>query len=105
VSFETLICDISFFDLQQYGDIQTLHTSCKNHGSVTVSYYDIRAAQNAMRSLRNKPLGHMNLNVKFSIPEVNTLLDFFEVEMFHNLNVIQSVKPVSQYVTVVWLNI
>jgi hypothetical protein len=43
--------------------------------------------------------------VKFSIPEVNTLLDFFEVEMFHNLNVIQSVKPVSHYVTVFWLNI
>ncbi|KAK3137795.1 hypothetical protein QOZ80_5BG0457330 [Eleusine coracana subsp. coracana] len=54
---------------QQYGDIQTLHTSYKNHGFVTVSYYDIRAAQNAMRALHNKALGQMNLDVHFSIPE------------------------------------
>ncbi|GJN36414.1 hypothetical protein PR202_gb25272 [Eleusine coracana subsp. coracana] len=69
VSFQTLICDLSFLDIQQYGDIQTLHTSCKNHGFVTVSYYDIRAAQNAMRALHNKALGQMNLDVHFSIPE------------------------------------
>lgn len=56
---------------QQYGEIQTLHTSCKNHGFVTVSYYDIRAAQNAMRALHNKPLGLMNLDVQFSIPKEN----------------------------------
>ncbi|GJM94252.1 hypothetical protein PR202_ga10882 [Eleusine coracana subsp. coracana] len=54
---------------EQYGDIQTLHTSCKNHGFVTVLYYDIRAAQNAMRALHNKALGQMNLDVHFSIPE------------------------------------
>ena len=60
-------------DLQQYGDIQALHTSCKNHGFVTVSYYDIRAAQNAMRALHNTPLGLMNLDVQFSITKVNTL--------------------------------
>ncbi|GJN36417.1 hypothetical protein PR202_gb25276 [Eleusine coracana subsp. coracana] len=69
VSFQTLICDLSFLDVQQYGDIQTLHTSYKNHGFVTVSYYDIRAAQNAMRALHNKALGQMNLDVHFSIPE------------------------------------
>jgi len=60
-------------DLQQHGDIQALHTSCKNHGFVTVSYYDIRAAQNAMRALHNTPLGLMNLDVQFSITKVNTL--------------------------------
>ncbi|KAF8724786.1 hypothetical protein HU200_020720 [Digitaria exilis] len=58
--------------LQQYGDIQALHTSFKNHGFVTVSYYDIRAAQNAMRVLHNKTLGLMNLDVQFSITKVNT---------------------------------
>nr|CAB3460493.1 unnamed protein product [Digitaria exilis] len=57
--------------LQQYGDIQALHTSFKNHGFVTVSYYDIRAAQNAMRVLHNKTLGLMNLDVQFSITKEN----------------------------------
>ncbi|CAN6345567.1 unnamed protein product, partial [Urochloa humidicola] len=52
---------------QQYGDIQALHTSYKNHGFVTVSYYDIRAAQNAMRALCTTPLGLTNLDVQFSI--------------------------------------
>ncbi|XP_062179715.1 protein MEI2-like 3 isoform X2 [Phragmites australis] len=55
---------------QQYGDVQTLYTSCKNHGFVTVSYYDIRAAKNAMRALHKKPLGLLNLDVQFSIPKV-----------------------------------
>ncbi|CAN6331707.1 unnamed protein product [Urochloa humidicola] len=56
---------------QQYGDIQALHTSYKNHGFVTVSYYDIRAAQNAMRALCNTPLGLTNLDVQFSITKEN----------------------------------
>lgn len=56
---------------QQYGDIQTLHTSCKNHGVVIVSYYDIRAAQNAIRELHNKPLGLMNLDVQLSVSKEN----------------------------------
>jgi len=58
---------------QQHGDIQALHTSCKNHGFVTVSYYDIRAAQNAMRALHNTTLGLMNLDVQFSITKENFL--------------------------------
>ncbi|KAL6619872.1 hypothetical protein ACP70R_035011 [Stipagrostis hirtigluma subsp. patula] len=56
---------------QQYGEIQRLHTSCKNHGFVIVSYYDIRAAQTAKRALHNNPPGLMNLDVQFSIPEGN----------------------------------
>ncbi|CAM0958839.1 unnamed protein product [Alopecurus aequalis] len=55
---------------QQYGDVQKLST-CKDHGYVTVSYYDIRAAQNAMRILHGKPLGLMKLDVQFSIPKEN----------------------------------
>ncbi|KAJ1255167.1 hypothetical protein BS78_K283400 [Paspalum vaginatum] len=54
---------------QQYGDIQTLHTDCKNNEVVTVSYYDIRAAHNAIKALHNKPLGQTNLDVQFSIPK------------------------------------
>ncbi|XP_062230444.1 protein MEI2-like 3 [Phragmites australis] len=53
---------------QQFGDVQTLYT-CKNHGFVTVSYYDIRSAENAMRALHNKALGLMNLDVQSSIPK------------------------------------
>lgn len=56
---------------QKYGDIHMLYTSCKHHGFVTVSYYDIRTAQNAMRALHSKPLGLMNLDVQFSIPKEN----------------------------------
>uniref|UniRef100_A0A0D9WBR0 RRM domain-containing protein n=1 Tax=Leersia perrieri TaxID=77586 RepID=A0A0D9WBR0_9ORYZ len=56
---------------QQYGEIRMLYTSFKHHGFVTVSYYDIRAAQNAMRALHSKPLGLMKLDVQFSIPKEN----------------------------------
>ncbi|AQK79650.1 protein MEI2-like 3-like isoform X2 [Zea mays] len=56
---------------QQYGDVQTFDTSCKSHGIVTVSYYDIRAAQDAVRAVHNKPLGLMKLDVQFSLPKEN----------------------------------
>lgn len=55
---------------QQYGDVHKLYT-CKELGYVTVSYYDIRAAQNAMRALHGKPLGLMKLDVQFSVPKEN----------------------------------
>lgn len=55
---------------QQYGDVHKLYT-CKEHGYVTVSYYDIRAAQNAMRALHGKPLGLVKLDVQFCIPKGN----------------------------------
>jgi hypothetical protein len=44
-----------------------------------VSYYDIRAAQNAMRALHGKPLGLMKLDVQFSIPKVNVMRYFIFV--------------------------
>ncbi|KAM0907159.1 hypothetical protein ACQ4PT_016307 [Festuca glaucescens] len=55
---------------QQYGDVHKLYT-CKDRGYIIVSYYDIRAAQNAMRALHGKPLGLMKLDVQFSIPKEN----------------------------------
>ncbi|XP_026666298.1 protein MEI2-like 4 isoform X3 [Phoenix dactylifera] len=56
---------------EQYGDIRTLYTACKHRGFVMISYYDIRAARNAMRALQNKPLGHRKLDIHFSIPKDN----------------------------------
>ncbi|KAG2265817.1 hypothetical protein Bca4012_076837 [Brassica carinata] len=56
---------------EQYGDIRTLYTTCKHRGFVMISYYDIRAALMAMRSLQNKPLRRRKLDIHFSIPKDN----------------------------------
>ncbi|KAK1365573.1 RNA recognition motif 1 in plant MEI2-like protein [Heracleum sosnowskyi] len=56
----------------QYGDIRTLYTACKHRGFVMISYYDLRAAQNAMKALQNKPLRRRKLDIHFSIPKDNT---------------------------------
>ncbi|CAN4124162.1 unnamed protein product [Withania somnifera] len=56
---------------EQYGDIRTLYTACKHRGFVLISYYDIRASQNAMKALQNKPLRHRKLDIHFSIPKDN----------------------------------
>ncbi|GLT37415.1 hypothetical protein SLA2020_117330 [Shorea laevis] len=57
---------------EQYGDIRILYTACKHRGFATISYYDIRAAQNAKRALQNKPLRHRKLDIHYSIPKGNT---------------------------------
>ncbi|KAL6011779.1 hypothetical protein ACLOJK_002244 [Asimina triloba] len=56
---------------ETYGDIRTLYTACKHRGFVMISYYDIRAARNAMRALQNKPLRRRKLDIHFSIPKEN----------------------------------
>ncbi|GAB4828525.1 hypothetical protein Ancab_018184 [Ancistrocladus abbreviatus] len=56
---------------EHYGDIRTLYTACKHRGFVMISYYDIRAAQNAMNALQNKPLRHRKLDIHYSIPKDN----------------------------------
>ncbi|KAL3649904.1 hypothetical protein CASFOL_006307 [Castilleja foliolosa] len=56
---------------EQFGDIRTLYTACKLRGFVMISYYDLRAARNAMRALQNKPLRHRKLDIHFSIPKEN----------------------------------
>ncbi|KAL0443756.1 UNVERIFIED_CONTAM: protein MEI2-like 2 [Sesamum latifolium] len=56
---------------EQYGDIRTLYTACKHRGFVMISYYDIRAARNAMRGLQKKPLRRRKLDIHFSIPKDN----------------------------------
>lgn len=67
---------ISYFALminllvQQFGEIQALHTACKDRGFIMVSYYDIRAAQNAARALQNKLLRGTKLDIRYSISKV-----------------------------------
>uniref|UniRef100_A0A2K1YBY7 RRM domain-containing protein n=1 Tax=Populus trichocarpa TaxID=3694 RepID=A0A2K1YBY7_POPTR len=56
---------------EQFGDIRTLYTACKHRGFVMVSYYDIRAARNAMNALQNKPLRCRKLDIHYSIPKDN----------------------------------
>ncbi|CAN6234853.1 unnamed protein product [Urochloa humidicola] len=57
------------FIFEQYGDMHTLDASCKLHGFVIVSYYDIRSAENALRALHSKPLGHRKLDMQYSAPK------------------------------------
>ncbi|CAA0836958.1 Protein MEI2-like 1 [Striga hermonthica] len=56
---------------EQFGDIRTLYTACKHRGFVIVSYYDLRAARNAMKALQNKPLRRRKIDIHFSIPKEN----------------------------------
>ncbi|KAG6479723.1 protein MEI2-like 4 [Zingiber officinale] len=56
---------------EQYGEIRTIYTACKHRGFVMISYYDIRAARNAMKSLQSKPLRRRRLDIHFSIPKNN----------------------------------
>ncbi|GBG61886.1 hypothetical protein CBR_g23837 [Chara braunii] len=56
---------------EAHGAIRTLYTACKHRGFVMISYYDIRAARNAMRALQNKPLRRRKLDIHFSIPKEN----------------------------------
>jgi len=59
---------------QQYGDIRTTYTACKHRGFVMISYYDLRAAQNAMKALQNRSLRSRKLDIHYSIPKVTMLL-------------------------------
>ncbi|WVZ85407.1 hypothetical protein U9M48_032343 [Paspalum notatum var. saurae] len=57
------------FIFEQYGDVHTLNASCKHHGFVMVSYYDVRSAENAIRALQSKPLRQRKLDIHYSIPK------------------------------------
>ncbi|CAA7026911.1 unnamed protein product [Microthlaspi erraticum] len=56
---------------EQYGDVRVLHTADKNRGFIMVSYYDIRAAQNAMRALHGRLLRGRTLDVHYPMPKEN----------------------------------
>ncbi|KAI9079639.1 hypothetical protein K1719_038260 [Acacia pycnantha] len=56
---------------EQYGEIRTIYTACKHRGFVMISYYDLRAAQNAMQALQNRSLRSRKLDIHYSIPKGN----------------------------------
>ncbi|XP_010536580.1 PREDICTED: protein MEI2-like 4 isoform X2 [Tarenaya hassleriana] len=56
---------------EQFGGIHTFYSACKHHGLVMISYYDIRAAQNAMRSLQWKRFGRHNLDIHYAAQKEN----------------------------------
>ncbi|XP_061357131.1 protein MEI2-like 1 isoform X2 [Gastrolobium bilobum] len=56
---------------EQYGDIRTIYTACRHRGFVMISYYDLRAAQNAMKALQNRSLRSRKLDIHYSIPKGN----------------------------------
>ncbi|XP_052184057.1 protein MEI2-like 4 isoform X2 [Diospyros lotus] len=75
LSVRNINCNVEDFELralfEKYGDVQTLCTACKHRGIALISYFDIRAARNAMRNLNNKMLGHWRLDIHYSIPKDN----------------------------------
>lgn len=54
-----------------YGTIRSMYTLCKHRGFVMISYYDIRHAKTAMRSLQGKLLRRRKLDIHYSIPKDN----------------------------------
>ncbi|KAI4336395.1 hypothetical protein L6164_014928 [Bauhinia variegata] len=56
---------------EQYGEIRTTYTACKHRGFVMISYYDLRAAQSAMKALQNRSLRSRKLDIHYSIPKIN----------------------------------
>lgn len=57
-------------NLKQFGDIHTFDRACKHHGFVMISYYDIRAAQNAMRAFQNRIFSCKKFDIHYSNPKV-----------------------------------
>lgn len=51
---------------EQYGDVRTLYTSFRHRGFIVVSYYDIRAAQNAVM-FQTKSIRGQKLDIQFCI--------------------------------------
>ncbi|XP_010555583.1 PREDICTED: protein MEI2-like 4 [Tarenaya hassleriana] len=60
---------------EQFGGIQTFYTACKHHGFVMISYYDIRAAQSAMRSLQRNRFGRHNLDIHYAAQKENSSVE------------------------------
>lgn len=60
-----------------------------------ISYYDIRAARNAMRSLQNKPLRRRKLDIHYSIPKVH---DFCNYSSLVNIIFVILLIPVVAFV-------
>ena len=74
---------------EKYGDIRTIYTARKHHGFVVVSYYDLRAAQNAMKALQNMSLKSTKLDIHYSIPKANVS----EKDIGHGTLMISGLDP------------
>ncbi|GAU38125.1 hypothetical protein TSUD_318120 [Trifolium subterraneum] len=74
---------------EQYGDVRTIYTACKHQGFVMVSYYDLRAAQNAMKALQNRSLNSRNLDIHYSFPKGNAS----EKDISHGTLMISGLDP------------
>lgn len=51
-----------------------------------ISYYDIRAARNAMKALQNKPLRHRKLDIHSSIPKVHQCRDCVQFKLVNAIS-------------------
>ncbi|KAK7394298.1 hypothetical protein VNO78_14820 [Psophocarpus tetragonolobus] len=108
-------CDVEDSELralfEQFGDIQTLDTACKQHGFVVISYYDIRAAKNAMQTHQNRQFSYRKFDVHYSNTKVipfkkdmnqGTLVVFLydssvsNNELHHIFNVYGEIKEISK---------
>jgi RNA recognition motif-containing protein len=56
---------------EECGPIRSMYTQCKHRGFVMISYFDIRHAKAAMRSLQARVLRRRKLDVHYSIPKEN----------------------------------
>lgn len=54
-----------------FGEIRSTYSQCKHRGFVMISYYDIRHANLAMRSLQGKVVRRRKLDIHYSIPKEN----------------------------------
>lgn len=55
----------------QQGEIRSVYMACKNRGFVMISYYDIRAAKAAMKTLQGYVLRKRRFDIHYSIPKEN----------------------------------
>ncbi|XP_058757243.1 protein MEI2-like 1 [Vicia villosa] len=74
---------------EQYGDIRAIYTASKHRGFVMVSYYDLRAAQNAMKALQNRSFNSRKLDIHYSIPKGNAS----EKDIGHGTLMISGLDP------------
>jgi len=56
---------------EKAGDICSMYTQCKHRGFVMISYYDIRHAKEALKSLQGSVLHGRMIDIHYSIPKDN----------------------------------
>lgn len=68
-------CNVEDDELKQlfevHGAIRNMYTQCKHRGFVMISYFDIRHAKSAMKSLQNKVIKKRKIDIHYSIPKDN----------------------------------